>query len=851
MHFHRPARLTAALSLIVLLAACQSSEERAAEHYRNALALVEAGDGDRAIVEFRNVFRLDGDNREARLDYARLLRERGQNEGAYAQYLRVAEQYPDDIEALTALSRIAIELQGWTEARRHGRRLLELAPDAFDAEVIAVNLDYSDAIEAKDAPARREAARRAATLLESRPDDLLLMRTLIDARVLDNEFEEALALLEEAIELSPDDRLFYNTRLALLSRMGREDEIEGRLLEMRELFPDDAELDDALLRFYLSRNEADRAEAFLRDLADAAEGEARVEALANLTQFILQTRGSEPALEELALILEGADASPRLEALRAGILYETGARAEAISEMEAIIARLDAQAAAPAEEGADEETGSGNQQAGLIKVALARMLVEEGNPVGARRLVEEVLAKDESQVEALRMKAAWLIEEDKADEAIALLRSALDQRPDDVQALTLTALAHARNGNADLSREFLSLAVESSGNAPAESIRYASALMDEGRFLPAEEVVIRSLRLSRNNLDLLETLGRIYFGMEDWARVGQIEDQLRRISEDAAVEEPARERAALSANALQARRLGAQGRVDDAIAFLEELAASGEGEAIDAQIAVVRARLASGQGEAAVEYAKAALAEDPENTALAFTLAATQGALGRYDEAEAGYRDLLAQGVNSEQIWLSLVRVLNAKGDFEGAQDALAEGLEVLPEGMDLLWAQASFLERAGDIDGAIAIYEQLRERAPNSDLVINNLASLLSTTSDDPEVLARVERMARRLRGTEVPAFQDTYGWIAYRSGDLDAALAHLEPAAAALIDDPMVQYHLGMTYAGLDRPEDALEKLRLAVDMSETPTASYVTSARTEIERIEAELAEETQDDTAATGQ
>ncbi len=160
---------------------------------------------------------------------------------------------------------------------------------------------------------------------------------------------------------------------------------------------------------------------------------------------------------------------------------------------------------------------------------------------------------------------------------------------------------------------------------------------------------------------------------------------------------------------------------------------------------------------------------------------------------------------------------------------------------MDLLWAQASFMEQAGDVDGAIGVYEQLRERAPNSDLIANNLASLLVTSRDDPETLDRAERMVRRLRGSDVPAFQDTYGWIAYRRGDLDQALEHLEPAAAQLTGDPMVQYHLGMTYAALDRTAEALEVLRRADTLAgEGATGPYLETLRAEIARLDAGLAE-----------
>ena len=56
----------AALSGFLVLAACESSEERAEKHFQAALELIEEGDADRAIIELRNVFQLDGTHREAR-----------------------------------------------------------------------------------------------------------------------------------------------------------------------------------------------------------------------------------------------------------------------------------------------------------------------------------------------------------------------------------------------------------------------------------------------------------------------------------------------------------------------------------------------------------------------------------------------------------------------------------------------------------------------------------------------------------------------------------------------------------------------------------------------------------------
>jgi tetratricopeptide (TPR) repeat protein len=63
----------------------------------------------------------------------------------------------------------------------------------------------------------------------------------------------------------------------------------------------------------------------------------------------------------------------------------------------------------------------------------------------------------------------------------------------------------------------------------------------------------------------------------------------------------------------------------------------------------------------------------------------------------------------------------------------------------------------------------------------------------------------------------QDTYGWTLYLNGEFEAALRSLKPAAEALPDNPLVIYHLGMTYASLDETDLALEKLGRVVEMTE----------------------------------
>jgi tetratricopeptide (TPR) repeat protein len=337
------------------------------------------------------------------------------------------------------------------------------------------------------------------------------------------------------------------------------------------------------------------------------------------------------------------------------------------------------------------------------------------------------------------------------------------------------------------------------------------------------------LRADPGNIALLARLGDLYLRMEDWSRAEQVEETLTgqegEIAEQAAIQ-------------LRVARLAAQNRVDDALGILETIA-SDNSESAGAQLSVIQGRLSAGDQEGALRYAEDLVAQDPGVLLWRFALATTQSAVGQYEEAIENYRMILGRVPQNERAWVDLVRAMNAMGNLEGAQATLEQALEAVPGGVNLLWAQASFLESTNDVEGAVEIYETLYERLPNAPIMANNLASLLSTYYDDQENLDRAYAIARRLRGVEFPPFQDTYGWIAYRRGDYQEALEHLEPAAAGLQDNALVQYHLGMTYLALERPEDALEQLQLALSLAGDDPRPQFETARTTIAEIEAAAA------------
>jgi tetratricopeptide (TPR) repeat protein len=322
-------------------------------------------------------------------------------------------------------------------------------------------------------------------------------------------------------------------------------------------------------------------------------------------------------------------------------------------------------------------------------------------------------------------------------------------------------------------------------------------------------------------------LAATYLETADWARATQVADTLRRIGSTQTVR---------AADQLQSQIIARRQGQDQAIAFLEGLIES-EGSSDDLRLGLLRSRLASGQREKAVNLAEELVAEFPDNPRIRFLLGNTHIAVSDYVAAAEVFESFIADFPQSEPAWVQLSRSLNAQGDGQSARRIVERGLEAIPGAPNLLWAKASFMETDNDIDGAIEIYEQLYERNSNSAVVANNLASLLATYREDDASLERAFTVGRRLRGTDVAPFQDTYGWILHRRGEFEEAVTYLEPAAEALSTDPIVQYHLAMTYLELGRTEDAKAKFERVIEIAgSNDPRPQIERAAAEIERLAA---------------
>ncbi|MEP1929674.1 MAG: hypothetical protein ABJJ37_00145, partial [Roseibium sp.] len=350
----------------------------------------------------------------------------------------------------------------------------ELEADNQRATIVVGAIDYINARKSGDEAKAAEIAAVVSEYLAMSPSNQIARQVVIEQLISVGDFDKAMPAIDKGLEFEPDDFQLLMAKMRLQVQENNLAGVEETLIRLVAEFPENEELQRMLFAFYLENDNLDGAEEYLRELADAPDAEAGAKMV--IVQFLSQYRGIEAARAELNRLIGTGEDNFAFRVMLASMDYEEGKKDQALAEIEALL--VDAEP--------NEETRN-------TKVLLARMLIDTGNPVGARARVEEVLSVDAGHAEALKLQAVWLTEEDKPGEAIVALRTALASAPQDAEIMTLMGLAHERAGARELAGERYAVAVDVSGSAIPESLRYAAFLAVDERFDAAIAVLQKAL----------------------------------------------------------------------------------------------------------------------------------------------------------------------------------------------------------------------------------------------------------------------------------------------------------------------------------------------------------------------
>ncbi len=793
----RPRPIVLLLVATLALTGCKDNKERAKASLQDAQQAERAGDTAAALAAFATAAGLDPRNAKVQAGYAELLRSTGALPQAYRHYRTLVTLAPQDLLANRALAALTLQWGDFAAASGYAAAALRVAPLDPVAHAVRLSLDYRAALRAHDEAARETAAARARAIVARFPATPEAWQLVIDERIRAADWHGALDVVDAAVAANPRRRDFYVLRIAVLGRLQRDDAIERQLHAMIRRFPTDPALPATLVRWYVAQNRTGEAETFLRDRIEP--GEPDVAARLALVQFIARERGTPAALAAIDRMKAGAGDALRAELLRlrAMVTFEGGDVRDAEAALEGLM-----------------QTEPAGPRRDQIGITLAQMKAAAGDAAGARTIVEAVLSRDPRQLGAIKLHAADLIGRGRAGDAMTLLRHSRQAAPADPALLLLMAEASRRLGERRQETALLSQAATVSNYAPGPAMAYARNLAAAGNFAAAAQTLAESLQLAPNDSRLRAELGSIHIAQRDWAAARMDLAALQAIPGAAARS---------AADRLRSRLMLAEAQGDALVGYLDKLLQrkdlSGSSE-----IAVIRAEILNGHLDDALISARALVGRRPNSPAAAVILASILHETGHDQAAETVLRDFIAQHPRSVPAWSALYRLKRGQGDPGAAAAVLTVAMGRVPDSRRLLWIKADQLERAGAVDDAIAIYRRLLRRNADSKIIANNLASLLSDRPDDPAALDEAWRLAQQLRDGTVAAFQDTYGWIAFRRGDVATALHYLRAAAAQMPADPAVQYHLAMVLASRGDNDLSRDRLRVAVARitSSTPVAT-----------------------------
>ena len=114
-----------------------------------------------------------------------------------------------------------------------------------------------------------------------------------------------------------------------------------------------------------------------------------------------------------------------------------------------------------------------------------------------------------------------------------------------------------------------------------------------------------------------------------------------------------------------------------------------------------------------------------------------------------------------------------------------------------------------------------------------NNLAWKLTEKGDNIDEALNYARIAKE-QMPKNPSVMDTLGWIYYLKGSYLNAISELQDSVELVPDNPIINYHLGMSLYKNNKPDAASEYLAKALELN--PEFKGAEEAKKVLEEIEA---------------
>jgi putative PEP-CTERM system TPR-repeat lipoprotein len=732
-------RLVLLMALALLPMACSSQEVQKRRHFERGNEYAAAKRDEFAVIEYANAVRLDPKFGEARLKLAETYERMNNLRAAAPEFVRAADALPNNREVQIKATEILLLGGRFEDAKARATTLLTRNPKDIDALLLR-----ADALAVLKDPTAAIAEIEEA--LKVQPNESRTFVNLGAIRMGSGDAKEAETAFRKAITLEPSSIDAHLAFANFLWSAGRPNEAEQELQQALTLDSRHLLANRMLGTLYMVTKRPEEAERPLKVVAEISKAPA---ARFQLVEYYLTVRRNEDAIKLLTELAADQATFVEAEAMLASLDYDGGRRQEAHARLDKLLARA---------------------------------------PKDARALV---------------IKARWLMNEKKLDEALDRAKAAVAADPQSAAAYFALGTAHdlrrevpdavtAYNEVLRLNPRAVAAQVElsrlnlASGNRDA-ALHYAEeAKQTQPGNVSARLVLARSL-LEQGELGRAET---------------EIAELQRGLPNSAAVH-------TLIGN-LQLRR---KNYAAAKVSFERVLAlAPGDLEAINGMLALdIQAK----QFDAAVRRVDAELTKQPDRVELLALASGVYNQAGQSDRAEQALRravkndPLFSSGyVLLAQLYLQQQRLDAARTEFEeiAKRDSKAVGPRTMV---------GVILEAQGKREDARRWYEATIAEIPNAPVVANNLAFIYAEQGTKLDVALQLASSAKQ-QMPDSASVDDTLGWVYYKKDLATMAVRSLEESRLKMPDNAEILYHLGMTYAKLGDKAKAREALERALKLS-----------------------------------
>ena len=693
----------------------------------------------------------------------------GKYREAAIQYANATQIDSRFAQAHYKLSQAYLKLGDMPRAYQELGRTVELNPDNYRAHTDMANLLLT--VRNPDGSPSADALKQAKThldlLRDKQPNSPETHEAWSNYYAAQNNLTAAIQEAQQTINLDPKRSESYLLLAMLQLRSNLNDQAEASFKKAVQADPTAMNAQLALGGFYQSHNREAEAEQQFRHAigVDSKDPAPR----AALVRLLMQQGKRQEAEAFLKQTKKDLSDIPEGYRMLGDYYFATGDLDNAYAEYQAL--------------------HKDHPKDLLAKKNYIQILVLKDHLDEAATLNNEILKSTPHDVEALVFKGEIQAKKNDAAGAVQSLQAALKSDPNSAVAHYHLGMAYARQHD-----------LKHAESEWREAVRIKPDMTDAQRLIAA-------LEINRGEIDAVADTANQIIQSQPYSPDGYL---IRSLAEVARQKYTAAEKDAEDARIRAPQssapyyQLGnvqlAQKHFPEAEKFYQQSLEKDPSSA-DALSGLMNTYVAQKDYEKAIAAANAQIAKSP-NVSNFYDLLATALFDGRkdYPGAETALRKAVSLDKNNIDALQKLGKVQAQQGSMD---QALATYLQASKDNP----GEASFCILAGEIyeakknwDEARAMYQQALSLSPDNPLAANNLAYVLLEHGGNVDVAMGMAQTARRGMPNS-PNAADTLGWAYYRKGIYQSAISQFQEALrlnerARAPDDPVLHYHLGLSY-------------------------------------------------------